>query len=63
MIVWATEFPVPHGTDPEAILALCRKWLNGSPHLPFAGTTFPTVSDGAIGTNGWHPDLRPLLTQ
>jgi hypothetical protein len=46
MIIWATEFPVPHGTTPDAILALCRKWLNGSPHLPFAGTTFPNVVDG-----------------
>lgn len=27
------------------------------------GTVTPTVSDGAIGTNGWHPDLRPFLTQ
>ncbi len=52
MIVWATEFPIPRGTGPDDVLALCRRWLNGSPHLPFKDTAFPDLIDGdSIGVD------------
>lgn len=31
-----------------------------SSHNARGGTAIPIVSDGAIATNGWHPDVRPL---
>lgn len=46
MIVWATEFPVPKSTTAEAILDLLKKWLRGSPHLPFRNSQFPDLTDG-----------------
>ena len=46
MIVWATEFPLPSGTAPDAVLELCKQWLSGSPHLPFRKVSFPNVPSG-----------------
>ena len=46
MVVWATEFPAPVGTDPNAILTVAEGWLRGSPHHPWRDFDLPSISDG-----------------
>lgn len=48
MVVWATEFPVPGGTNPDAVLAVAENWLRGSPHLPWQNVDLSPVPIGEI---------------
>lgn len=44
MLVWSTEFPILPNRTPDDLLALCRKWLTGSPHSEWANAEVPTAS-------------------
>lgn len=66
MIVWATEFPIPSSTNPDAILSLATTWLKGSPHLPFRNIDFPMVGEGetgAVDSNGHTVRLSRIGTE
>lgn len=50
MLVWSTQFPILPNCTPDDLLALCRKWLTGSPHAKWTNNEIPSTTDGDITT-------------
>jgi len=49
MLLYATEFPTRSDASIEKFLAVCHKWLTGSPHYPFKSLSPFDAGDGEVG--------------
>jgi hypothetical protein len=51
MLVWNTQFPILPNNGSEDLLALCEKWIVGSPHSRWNASEIPHAVEGEVRAN------------